>query len=309
MEAIKLCKEFVEDTEFRQELKKVTYKSYHAHLQKFISFEIWKQKEDKEFKLDVSFFNKNGMAEFYKYLTTEKRYKNTYTRKVMMFVRRFLRWVESHDISIPPIEAVRIKQVKRTIIFLSKEELKMFMAYKPDSEKSEIAQDVFVFACFTGLRVSDIQRLTWANIKKDTIEIVVEKTLAKISIDLNNHSRKILEKYQNKTSSSFVFNLYPRDFIPLNKELKNIGKKIGLTQMIENNYMVGTERCVEVKEKCEFLSMHAGRRTFVCLCIYKGIPRDVIMKWTGHKDYETMEAYVEVVENQKSEEMLKLNNL
>lgn len=55
------------------------------------------------------------------------------------------------------------------------------------------------------------------------------------------------------------------------------------------------------------MSTHIGRRTFVVVSIYLGIPETVIMKFTGHKDYETMKPYIAVIDEQKSREMSKFN--
>lgn len=54
------------------------------------------------------------------------------------------------------------------------------------------------------------------------------------------------------------------------------------------------------------MSSHIGRRTFIVNGLYLGIPAEVIMKWTGHKDYQTMKPYIAIVDVLKTE-MNKFN--
>lgn len=55
------------------------------------------------------------------------------------------------------------------------------------------------------------------------------------------------------------------------------------------------------------MSSHIGRRTFIVNGLYLGIPAEVIMKWTGHKDYQTMKPYIAIVDVLKKTEMNKFN--
>ena len=44
------------------------------------------------------------------------------------------------------------------------------------------------------------------------------------------------------------------------------------------------------------MGTHAARRTFICFAISSGIPHQVVMKWTGHSDYQAMKPYIEIAE-------------
>jgi hypothetical protein len=58
-------------------------------------------------------------------------------------------------------------------------------------------RDVFLFCCFSGLRHSDANNLRRSDIKGDHIEVTTVKTADSISIELNDVTKAILEKYKD----------------------------------------------------------------------------------------------------------------
>ena len=65
----------------------------------------------------------------------------------------------------------------------------------------------------------------------------------------------------------------------------------------------GGERVEEVFPKYEMIGTHAGRRTFICFALSSGIPPQVVMKWTGHSDYQSMKPYIAIAEKTKADAM------
>ena len=45
------------------------------------------------------------------------------------------------------------------------------------------------------------------------------------------------------------------------------------------------------------------RCTFICFALASGIPPQVVMKWTGHSDYQSMKPYIEIAEKTKVDAM------
>jgi integrase len=72
-------------------------------------------------------------------------------------------------------------------------------------------------------------------------------------------------------------------------------------------YFIGNERYEEVYPKYELLTSHCGRRTFIVSALYLGIPAEVIMKWTGHSDYDSMKPYVKIIDDLKRDSMKKFD--
>ena len=93
----------------------------------------------------------------------------------------------------------------------------------------------------------------------------------------------------------------------MNDYLKDIGKAMKFDTPIREVYFKGNKRYEEVKPKYELLTTHCGRRTFVVNALTLGIPSEVIMRWTGHSDYESMKPYMKIVDKLKKSEMSKFN--
>ena len=47
--------------------------------------------------------------------------------------------------------------------------------------------------CFTGMRYSDAANLKWENVNEELIEFVTIKNNKRLRVDLNDHSKEILE--------------------------------------------------------------------------------------------------------------------
>ena len=57
------------------------------------------------------------------------------------------------------------------------------------------------------------------------------------------------------------------------------------------------------------LRSRSGRKTFIVQALSRGIPPNIVMKWTGHSDYKAMKPYIDIVDSIKASEMSKMNFL
>ncbi|WP_231555500.1 site-specific integrase [Capnocytophaga cynodegmi] len=178
----------------------------------------------------------------------------------------------------------------------------------PAKKYLERVRDVFLFQCFTGLRFSDVENLKKSDIKDNFIEITTLKTNDSLKIELNEHSKKILKKYENyiglkNKALPVVSNQRMNDY------LKELGELAGINEPIRETYYIGNERFDEVTPKYALLGTHTGRRTFICNALSLGIPPQVVMKWTGHSDYKAMKPYIDIADETKANAMEKFNLL
>lgn len=144
----------------------------------------------------------------------------------------------------------------------------------------EKTKDRFILQCSTGLRFSDLDKITPDKIDKGRIKINPTKTEETksdntIYIDLNKYSRAILKKYKNDTTSLKISNQ------KYNDNLKDMFKEL----------------------KWKKRTSHNGRDTFISICIQKKIPVEVILTWTGQGSYSVMRRYIKVPDDHKKSEM------
>ena len=268
-----------------------------------------------EFNKKVSFhtFSEKGLNEYADFLRKEKGMRNTTISKHISLLKWFLRWSASQGyntntayVNFKP----KLKTTQKTVIFLTWDELNKLRDCEIPANKQylERVRDVFLFCCFTGLRYSDVYNLRRSDIKPNHIEITTIKTADSLIIELNDHSRAILDKYKDIPFKDFkalpvVSNQKMNDY------LKELGQLAEIDEPVRISYYKGNERIDTVYPKYALLGTHAGRRTFICNALALGIPAQVIMKWTGHSDYKAMKPYIDIADNVKADAMSKFNKL
>ena len=284
--------------------------------------------------LNLSDLNETGLTAFVRYLRDEKvlkkprkkkgerkeydredtiGLKNSTIRKKLDFLGWFLNWAFDHGYKVDmAYKSFRptLKTTQKKVIYLTKGELEQLKALQIPKELAhlECVRDVFLFCCFSGLRHSDAYNLRRSDIKGDHMDVTTVKTADSISIELNQMTRAILEKYKD-------FSFTGNKALPvitnqaMNRELKDLCRLAGINEEVRITTYKGNQRRDEVKEKWQLIGTHTGRRTFIVNCLSLGIPPNVVMKWTGHSDYNAMKPYIDIVDSIKASEMTKLDSL
>lgn len=264
-------------------------------------------------ELSFDFFDEEGLTEYVQYLREVREMRNSTIGKQLSFLKWFLRWSFKqgmHSNNAYDTFKPKLKDTQKKIIFLTWEELNKLREFKipPTKQALERVRDVFLFQCFTGLRYSDVFNLRRSDIKGDHIEVTTVKTSDSLIIELNDHSKAILEKYkdvefENDKALPVITNQKMNDYL---KELAELAE---INEPVRQTYYKGNERIDEVTPKYALLGTHAGRRTFICNALALGIPPQVVMKWTGHSDYKAMNPYIDIADDIKASAMSKFNQL
>ena len=245
-------------------------------------------------ELSFDFFDEEGLTEYVQYLREVREMRNSTIGKQLSFLKWFLRWSFKqgmHSNNAYDTFKPKLKDTQKKIIFLTWEELNRLREFKipPTKQALERVRDVFLFQCFTGLRYSDVFNLRRSDIKGDHIEVMTVKTSDSLIIELNDHSRAIIEKYkdvefENDKALPVITNQKMNDYL---KELAELAE---INEPVRQTYYKGNERIDEVTPKYALLGTHAGRRTFICNALALGIPPQVVMKWTGTQRLQGYEA-------------------
>ena len=203
---------------------------------------------------------------------------------------------------------LKLKTTRKKVIFLEWDELMTLYRFQvpEDSRHLSAIWDVFCFCCFTGLRYSDMAALKRSQIVNDAIVITTVKTSDTLKIELNDYSRAILEKYRDeKYPGGHALPMASNQ--KMNTGLKELCELAGIDSPVTQTYYRGSERIEETVPKYALIGTHCGRRTFICNALMLGIPPQVVMKWTGHKDYSAMRPYIDVADAAKAEAMERFN--
>ena len=300
----KVFDEFVRDCGRQNDWTDSTYEKFAAVKNHLMNFRDG---------LTFDFFDEKGLNDYVTYLRDVKEMRNSTIGKQLSFLKWFLRWAFKkglHQNNAYDSYKPKLKSTQKKIIFLTWEELNKLREFEIPAAKQALdrVRDVFLFQCFTGLRYSDVFNLRRSDIKGDHIEVTTVKTSDSLIIELNNHSKAILDKYKDVAfEDDKVLPVITNQ--KMNDYLKELAKLAGIDEPVRQTYYRGNERIDEVTPKYALLGTHAGRRTFICNALALGIPPQVVMKWTGHSDYKAMKPYIDIADDIKANAMSKFNQL
>ena len=224
------------------------------------------------------------------YLITVKKYAPTTVYRKMKFLRTVLYFIESQGIKVNSFlhnSRFLTKDIEVDNIALSENELQELENLDLSNDKRlEQVRDLFLVACYTGQRFSDLNKINQSNIiDNNYISIRQQKTNEPLTLPLLDSVRIILEKYDFKLPkiSNVKYNEYIKEVAGKCESLKQVCSS-------ENN----TPRYLMV-------SSHTARRTFVTLNYNKGIDLDTLKLGTGHKQTKTLQKYIKMNDKQKAD--------
>ncbi|GHT70159.1 integrase [Bacteroidia bacterium] len=295
--------EFIKECGNQNSWGNATYEKFKAvrnHLKEYDNHPNFEKLDDNWFSDYMNYLRKLDM-------------RNNTIEKQINYLKWFLRWSVkkgyNENMSFDSYKP-KLKNAPKKVIFLTWKELNQLRDFAiPETKKYlERVRDVFLFCCFTGLRHSDVYNLKRSDVKDNHIEITTIKTADNLIIELNIHSKTIVNKYkdvafEDDKALPVISNQKMNDYL---KELAELAE---INEPVRETYYKGNQRIDEVMPKYALLGTHAARRTFICNALSLGIPPQVVMKWTGHHDYKAMKPYIDIADDIKVSAMDKFNQL
>lgn len=191
---------------------------------------------------------------------------------------------------------ISVKKQKTHREYLTLEELQR-LAGTPI--ENQAVKDAFLFACFAGLRYSDVKALTWDRIRREGDQTLLwftqEKTKDAEALPLSPQAVEIIEAQREAVASPRIQHAISRAAIfkmpaqqTVDKTLKRWAKRAGIAKKV---------------------SFHVGRHTFATLGLASGIDLYVMSKLLGHRRIETTEIYAKVIDKSKRDAVKMLPKL
>ena len=170
-------------------------------------------------------------------------------------------------------------------------------------------REIFIFECYTGLRISDILTLKWENIAEDIITLKMRKTERLISLPLQKNVREILERRRKlRNSKEFVF-----DYLKASRTCEDATENehrlvsaIGASTAYINKRLKIIGKIANINKN---ISTHVGRHSFATMLLTNGNDLPVIQELMGHHDIKVTQIYAKVVSSRKAEAINTLNRL
>ena len=243
-----------------------------------------------------------SLFEEYRFFLKKHRLKtSTINNNLCWLSRLMFHAVSRRIIRCNPFENAKYEKAEKKIRFLQKSEVMKLMTMSMNDCEAELARLMFVFSCFTGLAVSDMENLEYSHIQ--------------IAAD----GQRYIRKGRQKTKVEFIVPLHPiaeaiirhcREKQSENEERLTVKEKndslvfqphCSRSVMSKNLYIVG--KACGIRQR---LSYHVARHTFGTMSLSAGIPIESIAKMMGHASISSTQIYAQVTDNKISKDMDKL---
>ena len=165
------------------------------------------------------------------------------------------------------------------------------------------AREIFIFECYSGLRISDILTLSWENVTEEGISIRMRKTGKIISVPLQKNVREMLRQRATE-GGHFVFSYL--EYLPSAPTSKQEIRAIGIATASINKSLKTIARLAGITKP---ISTHIGRHSFATMLLSSGIDLPVIQELMGHHDVRVTQIYAKVISRRKAEAIDALNRL
>ena len=255
------------------------------------------------------------LDEYQNFLISEG-YNNTTIENHLFAFKRILKWADEKgylkygsDVMKHKIKKLKIAKPTPFNYLTWDEFLQFYNCEFDELEKDlELARDRFCFCCATSLRHSDLALLKKCHFdhpdNPTSFSIVSKKTDDALTIPLNEYSRSLYKKYKDKDSDNGL--LFPKKSNQkMNKCLKKIALRLGITREVSKTEYSGTVRSDTTTRICDIIATHAARRTFVVHCAEEGWSEELIRTYTGHEDFRAMRPYFAIGDKKRQMYMEK----
>lgn len=153
----------------------------------------------------------------------------------------------------------------------------------------EKTRDLFIIACWTGLRRSDINRLEKAtfDVNEKLIYATAEKTKQQVVIPMHPMVLALYNKYEGQ---------FPHlcDKGKTNSHLRECARLAGIDNEIRIVENRGGKASTLIYKKYQLVGMHTGRRSFATNMFKRRFPTIAIMKLTGHTTESNFLKYIKI---------------
>ncbi|WP_161889286.1 phage integrase SAM-like domain-containing protein [Pontibacter russatus] len=279
-----------------------TIKGLNSTLKRFQAFEAQRGQ-----LITFEGMNKYFYSEFRAYMLDELQQGINNFGKHVRRLKQFLTWTEDHDEELPvnpkyvrfsapsrytgvdflyleELHAIKVldfksKELRTRLYYTYSNKLSEELgqeAFENYLHQVELARDLFLMCCYTALRISDAQSLTFADIKGELIVTGSQKTgnVSYIPFFDDNIFKPVALVNKYRSSSPQIFPKCPK----INYHLKTVQKLASVDRIV--------------------LTTKIGRKTFATLKVYQGVPRSIVMQATGHKTETSFNRYLGVNEQE-----------
>lgn len=269
--------------------KKNSFSKLHALKSHLIEFE-----KHTKAPLHLDTITAETMEDFQNFLYHKKDLNTQSAQKYDSVFRLFLNWCvkRKHTANMDFKHFTAIRQPDSLKVIMTEEDIKKL--HKVDLKDKNYLRNVralFLLACSTGLRYSDLSRINSQHLKQTKEGYILQLRQTKTEDFVNI---PLTEKTLQTVNDLISGTLHAVSNQKMNTYVKELCQLAGIDEPFEVHAYKGRQKTTTTVPKYELVTTHTGRRTFATSLLNKGVPAQVVMMFTGHKDYKSFEKYVNI---------------
>ncbi len=172
--------------------------------------------------------------------------------------------------------------------FLTMEELALLAAAPVPSKKQHQVKEGFLFSCLTGLRISDVLKIKYSDIKEGVLQYRQQKSKAQFHyLPLSGQAQELITSLQADPRGEFLF-------WDLNRKITHSQRLHILDEWVKS---------AGIKRRITF---HVGRHTYATLLLTFGQDIYTVSKLLGHSSVSMTERYGKIINPKKTEAVNKI---
>lgn len=253
----------------------------------------------KEYKRSIPMekIDKKWVQRFQNHLNAKGLEQNTVSKKISLLRMVLNEATEDGFKTNPSYKSTRVKapRVETTQIYLNEAEIDRFYRVECENIDQEEARDVFVLMAYTGVRISDVDKISARSFfVQDKIEYFrfhQQKVKNPVLIPVHPLVKEILDKYDWKVPT--------RSRQRFSDHIKVIGQKAGIDQEIDLVKYPGSRMTITQVPKYTQIKTHTARRSLACNMIIAGVPDKIVMAVGGWKSYKSYAVYQRLTADDK----------
>jgi len=253
------------------------YNGLKMHLEDF--------QNKKAFRVDFDTIGRDFYLKFTNHLKEKGLKPNTIGAHIKRVKRLMNEAIEDKLTTNQEHHKREFKIIKEDVdtVYLTINEIQALYEMQIDNQSKKKIRDIFVLNCFTGLRHSDWDKVSYENIHENKLYIKTQKTKEPVIIPVKPLVMEILGKYGSIDIPTLQ---------KTNEALRWIGDLAADKKIASGN----PKKWLEIRT-------HTARRSFATNAYLTGIPMRDIMQVTGHRSTESFLKYIRVTKLETAEKL------
>lgn len=170
-------------------------------------------------------------------------------------------------------------------IYLREKEIRKLAVVTTQNDREREVRDMFVIACYTALRISDIEQLKDAVIRGGVISLYQKKTKDLVKIPILKEIASLVEHYQSVGFPAI-------DRTKANRIIRTLAARCRIDEVICCKEQRGGETTITSRPKYDLISFHTARRSCITNLYKRGYPVNYVMSLSGHKSIQAFQRYM-----------------